>query len=163
RFQSGVLRVDGSARSSFSSVAGAIAAAGQCATLHQWTHTNGVVGAAATFDVHDGPAQQGVFGFSATAAEPAAGTARIFPAPPTHTVASGAPPRHARRSALRSPSRRLGGPRLLSAGSGAPVPASPAPPWRTTPSRRPPSPPAAASPAAGGPRRSPLPSLPTAL
>src|SRR5262249_41858326 len=78
RFQSGVLRVDGSARSSFASVAGAIAAAGQCATLHQWTHTNGVVGAAATFDVHDVPAQQGVFGFSATAAEPADGKAGIF-------------------------------------------------------------------------------------
>ena len=78
RFQSGVLRVDGSQRPSFGSVAAAIAAAGGCATLHQWTHATGVVGAGATFDVHDVPAQQAVFGFSATAAEPADGKGAIF-------------------------------------------------------------------------------------
>jgi hypothetical protein len=78
RFQSGLLRVDGSERPSFDSARAAIAAASSCGAPHLWTHTTGVLGAAATFDVHDVSAGAGVFGLSVTAAEPAEGRAGIF-------------------------------------------------------------------------------------
>jgi hypothetical protein len=78
RFQSGLLRIDGSERPSFDAVGAAIGGAASCAAPHLWTHANGVLGAAATFGVRDASRRQAVFGLSATAAEPATGTAGIF-------------------------------------------------------------------------------------
>lgn len=78
RFQSGLLRADGSRRPSFDAVRDAVAAAGSCAAPHLWTHTPGVLGAGATFDASDVSKRQNVFGLSATAAEPADGKAGIF-------------------------------------------------------------------------------------
>ena len=78
RFQSGLLRVDGSERPSFDAVGAAIRNAASCAAPHLWTHATGVLGAAATFSVHDVSRRQAVFGLSATAAEPATGKAGIF-------------------------------------------------------------------------------------
>jgi hypothetical protein len=78
RFQSGLLRVNGSPRPSFDAVRAAIAAAGSCSTPHLWSHTTGVLGAGATFDANDVSTRQTVFGLSATAAEPADGKAGIF-------------------------------------------------------------------------------------
>jgi hypothetical protein len=86
RFQSGLLRVDGSERPSFDAVRAAIAAAASCAAPHLWTHTETVLGAAATFDARDPWRRQRVFGLTATAAEPATGKAGIFRVGPARTL-----------------------------------------------------------------------------
>lgn len=78
RFQSGLLRADGSARPSYAAVGQAIAQAGSCPAPHTWSHTTGVVGAGASFDARDVWWKQAVFGLSVTAAEEATARAGIF-------------------------------------------------------------------------------------
>jgi hypothetical protein len=81
RFQTGLLRIDGSERPSYEAMRAAIAAAPACAPLTAWTHASGVVGARAIFDTKSQPARRAVFGISATAAEDAVAKAGIFPVP----------------------------------------------------------------------------------
>jgi hypothetical protein len=78
RFQTGLLRIDGSERPAYGAMRGAIGAAGSCATPVSWTHATGVVGAAALFGARNRPARTGVFGISATASEDAVAKAGIF-------------------------------------------------------------------------------------
>lgn len=77
RFQSGLLRVDGSERPSFGAVRDAIAGA-SCAAPVQWAHASGVVGAVARFNERARPARTAIFGLSVTAAEEAYARAGIF-------------------------------------------------------------------------------------
>jgi hypothetical protein len=77
RFQSGLLRADGSERPSFDAVRAAIAA-GSCSRLHVWEHTTGVVGGAATFAVHDVAAGTALPDLAATADEGAVAKAGVF-------------------------------------------------------------------------------------
>lgn len=78
RFQTGLLRIDGSERPSYDAMRRAIAAAGACAAPVSWTHASGVVGAKALFAAQDRPARQAVFGMSASASEDASAKAGIF-------------------------------------------------------------------------------------
>src|SRR5207244_3820835 len=77
RFQSGLLRADGSKRPSFDAVQQAVATAA-CSPPRVWRHTSSVAGARAVFD-DLGPkrATQDVFGFSAYAQEDAYGSGSI--------------------------------------------------------------------------------------
>ena len=81
RFQTGLLRVDGSERASYDSMRAAIASAPSCAPLTAWSHATSVVGAQAIFDTRNQPARRAVFGISATAAEDAVAKAGIFRVP----------------------------------------------------------------------------------
>jgi hypothetical protein len=78
RFQSGLLRADGTQRPAFAAMRTAIGAAGACASPHLWSHATGVIGAGATFPSGRVQAKQAAFGFSATASEEAQGKAGIF-------------------------------------------------------------------------------------
>ena len=78
RFQTGLLRIDGSERPSYDAVRGAIAAAPACATPVVWAHATGVMGAQALFGERNHPSRRRVFGISATAAEDAQANAGIF-------------------------------------------------------------------------------------
>ena len=81
RFQTGLLRVDGSERASYDSMRAAIASAPSCGLLTAWSHATSVVGAQAIFDTRNQPARRAVFGISATAAEDAVAKAGIFRVP----------------------------------------------------------------------------------
>lgn len=78
RFQSGLLRVDGSERPSYGAMHEAIAAVAQCGAPMLWAHTTGVIGAAAAFGERNHPARRAIFGISATAAEDAQAKVGIF-------------------------------------------------------------------------------------
>jgi hypothetical protein len=81
RFQTGLLRIDGSERPSYDSMRAAIVAAPSCSPVTGWDHTTSVVGAQAVFGTRNQPARRAVFGISATAAEDAVAKAGIFPVP----------------------------------------------------------------------------------
>jgi hypothetical protein len=78
RFQTGLLRIDGSERPSYGAMREAIAAAGSCAVPVVWTHATGVVGATAIFGERNHPARRAIFGISVTAGEDAEARAGIF-------------------------------------------------------------------------------------
>jgi hypothetical protein len=78
RFQTGLLRVDGSERPSFDAMRNAIAAASACGPLTAWSHATGVVGAQALFGERNHPVRRAVFGISTTAGEDAVVKAGIF-------------------------------------------------------------------------------------
>jgi hypothetical protein len=78
RFQTGLIRLDGSERPSYGAMRAAIASAPSCGPLAAWSHASGVVGAQAIFDTRSQPARRAVFGFSATAGEDAVAKAGIF-------------------------------------------------------------------------------------
>jgi hypothetical protein len=78
RFQSGLVRPDGSQRPAYAAVRSAIGQAGTCSTPHVWTHATAVIGMRVTFPSGNVPARQAVFGLSVTAAEDAFGKAGIF-------------------------------------------------------------------------------------
>jgi hypothetical protein len=78
RFQSGLLRIDGSARPSFASVRDAVANLG-CGLRPTWRHTSRVIGARGTFASQATyPALQSVFGLTVTAAEDATAKAGLL-------------------------------------------------------------------------------------
>jgi hypothetical protein len=81
RFQTGLLRVDGSERASYDSIRAAIVAAASCSPVTAWSHATSVVGAQAVFGTRNQPARRAVFGISATAAEDAVAKAGIFRVP----------------------------------------------------------------------------------
>jgi hypothetical protein len=81
-FQSGLLRVDGSKRPSYTAVKNAIAAAGTCANPHTWTHTTGVIGARGLFNLTTKPAAQRTFWSKVATGEEATAQTGIFPASP---------------------------------------------------------------------------------
>ena len=81
RFQTGLLRIDGSERPSYDAMRAAIVSAPSCGPLTAWSHATGVVGAQAVFGTQDQPARRAVFGISATAAEDAVAKAGIFRVP----------------------------------------------------------------------------------
>jgi hypothetical protein len=78
RFQTGLLRIDGSERPSYHAMRGAIADAGSCPAPVSWTHATGVVGAKVLFAAENRPARQTVFGISASATEDASAKAGVF-------------------------------------------------------------------------------------
>jgi hypothetical protein len=79
RYQSGLLRVDGSERPSFASVRDAIAKLRTCGPLRSWRHSARVTGARAVFgDQTAFPATQKVLGVSVTAGEDATAKAGLF-------------------------------------------------------------------------------------
>ena len=75
RFQTGLLRLDGSERPSYAAVQKAIAAARNCNAEAKWSHATGVVGAKAIFGARDHPATKAIFGISTRAQEEAAARA----------------------------------------------------------------------------------------
>ena len=81
RFQTGLLRIDGSERPSYDSMQAAIVSAPSCGPLTAWNHVTSVVGAQAVFGTRNQPARRAVFGISATAAEDAVAKAGIFRVP----------------------------------------------------------------------------------
>jgi hypothetical protein len=79
RYQSGLLRIDGSKRPSFDSVRGAIPQLGNCAARRKWRHTEHVIGARVDFgNTRSVRAFQTVFGVSVTAGEDATAKAGLF-------------------------------------------------------------------------------------
>jgi hypothetical protein len=82
RYQSGLLRIDGSKRPAFDSVKSAIPGLGRCGVERTWRHSERVFGARA---VYGGkvrfPLAQSVFGVSVTAAEDATTKAGLFRVP----------------------------------------------------------------------------------
>jgi hypothetical protein len=76
--QSGLLRLDGSERPSYTSVRDAIASAANCGAQHVWVHAGGVVGANASFTGSAQPASQDVFTMTARADEGADAVAGLF-------------------------------------------------------------------------------------
>jgi hypothetical protein len=79
RFQSGLLRIDGSERPSFVSVREAIAGLGDCGIRRRWRHTGRVFGARVTFSEQlTYPVVQTVFGLTVTAGEDATAQAGLF-------------------------------------------------------------------------------------
>ncbi len=79
RYQSGLLRVDGSERPSFASVRAAIAGLRDCGTLRSWRHATRVTGARAAFGERTAfPTTQKVLGVSVTAGEDATAKAGLF-------------------------------------------------------------------------------------
>jgi len=79
RYQSGLLRIDGSKRPSFDSVRRAIPQLGKCAVLRKWRHTEHVIGARVDFgNMTSVRASQTVFGVSVTAGEDATAKAGLF-------------------------------------------------------------------------------------
>jgi len=79
RFQSGLLRIDGSERPSFASVRDAIAGLGDCRPRRSWRHTERVVRARVTFGKKTAfPALQKVLGLSVTTGEDATAKAGLF-------------------------------------------------------------------------------------
>lgn len=80
RFQSGVLRIDGSKRPSYGAVARAIRTAGDCGRTARWKPARRVLGARVSFDARDRPADDTRFGISVRAAEEARAKAGIFAA-----------------------------------------------------------------------------------
>ncbi len=79
-FQSGLLRVDGSKRPSYTAVRKAIAAAGTCAKPHAWKHTTSVIGARAVWNLALKPAKQITFWSRVGTGEEATAQTGIFPA-----------------------------------------------------------------------------------
>jgi hypothetical protein len=86
RFQTGLLRIDGSERASYDSMRASIASAPSCGPLTAWSHTTSVVGAQAIFGTRNQPARRAVFGISATAAEDAVAKAGIFRVPGSNAM-----------------------------------------------------------------------------
>ena len=78
RFQTGLLRLDGSERPSYAAVQKAIAAARNCNAEAKWSHATGVVGAKAIFGARDHPATKAIFGISTRAQEEAGAKAGMF-------------------------------------------------------------------------------------
>jgi hypothetical protein len=79
RYQSGLLRIDGSRRPSFDSVRSAIPKLGDCGALRKWRHTEHVIGARVVFGNKTSVrASQTVFGVSATAGEDATAKAGLL-------------------------------------------------------------------------------------
>lgn len=79
RYQSGLLRIDGSKRPSYDSVRRAIPQLGNCAARRKWRHTERVTGARVVFgNATSVRASQTVFGVSATAGEDATAKAGLF-------------------------------------------------------------------------------------
>jgi hypothetical protein len=79
RYQSGLLRIDGSRRPSFDSVRNAIPQLGDCAARRKWRHTEHVIGARVVFGNKTSVrASQTVFGVSVTAGEDATAKAGLF-------------------------------------------------------------------------------------
>ena len=79
RYQSGLLRIDGSRRPSFDSVRRAIPQLGDCAVRRKWRHTEHVIGARVVFgNKASVRASQTVFGLSVTAGEDATAKAGLF-------------------------------------------------------------------------------------
>jgi hypothetical protein len=79
RFQSGLLRLDLSARPAFAAVKEGIAAADtSCSETKAWRHATKVVGARAVFDLAAKPSRVRIFGLTATANEDALAAAGIF-------------------------------------------------------------------------------------
>jgi hypothetical protein len=82
RYQSGLLRIDGSKRPAFDSVKSAVPGLGRCGVERTWRHSERVFGAHA---VYGGkvrfPLAQSVFGVSVTAAEDATAKAGLFRMP----------------------------------------------------------------------------------
>jgi hypothetical protein len=79
RYQSGLLRIDGSRRPSFDSVRSAIPQLGDCAPRRKWRHTEHVIGARVVFGNKTSVrASQTVFGVSVTAGEDATAKAGLF-------------------------------------------------------------------------------------
>jgi hypothetical protein len=78
RFQTGLLRADGSERPSYAAVGSAMAGAASCTTPTLWSHTTGVVGAKFLFGERDHPARRAVYGISVSALEDADARAAIF-------------------------------------------------------------------------------------
>jgi hypothetical protein len=82
RYQSGLLRIDGSKRPAFDSVRDAIPALGDCGARRSWRHTVHVSGARVIFGRKTTVgSSQTVFGVSATAAEEATAKAGLFSVP----------------------------------------------------------------------------------
>jgi hypothetical protein len=78
RFQTGLLRLDGSERPSYAAVQKAIAAARACKPVAKWSHATGVIGAKAIFEARDHPASKAIFGISTRAQEEARAKAGMF-------------------------------------------------------------------------------------
>jgi hypothetical protein len=82
RYQSGLMRIDGTERPSYDAVRGEIADLADCGTERAWHHSIRVAGARAFFGSQTSfPAKQRVFGLSVTAGEDATTKAGIFRAP----------------------------------------------------------------------------------
>ena len=78
RYQSGLLRIDGSRRPSFDSVRSAIPQLGDCAARRKWRHTEHVIGARVVLGNKTSVrASQTVFGVSVTAGEDATAKAGL--------------------------------------------------------------------------------------
>jgi hypothetical protein len=79
RYQSGLLRIDGSKRPSFDAVRDAISRLDGCGARRSWRHTEGVPGARVAFGAKTSfRTFQTVFGVSATAGEDATAKAGLF-------------------------------------------------------------------------------------
>ena len=111
RYQSGLLRIDGSRRPSFDSVRRAIPQLGNCAARQKWRHTEHVIGARVVFGSETSVrASQAVFGVSVTAGEDATAKAGLFSVKAPGTAIS----RKSLAAALERP-RGAGGPLLSDA------------------------------------------------
>ena len=103
RFQSGLLRADGSARSAYKTVRRSIARARRGCTgkVLTWRHVSGVVGAKAVFGaVRRMPRVRRDWGFSVSAAEEATYTAAIFRLPAAEKTIRRLTSRRAERAIL---------------------------------------------------------------
>jgi hypothetical protein len=82
RYQSGLLRIDGSKRPAFDSVKSAIPKLSRCGVERTWRHAVGVFGARAVYGGKTRfPLTQSVFGVSVTAAEDSTARAGLFRMP----------------------------------------------------------------------------------
>jgi hypothetical protein len=79
RYQSGLLRIDGSTRPSFDAVRGTIPQLGNCSPRRRWRHTERVIGARVVFGNQTSVrASQTVLGVSVTAGEDATAKGGLF-------------------------------------------------------------------------------------